>query len=93
MSIDAPFTDTSALAELERKVLWLAIWTIHNANHLRPSTDGLKVGGHQASSASITTIMSALYLHALRPEDRVAVKPHGTGVPRDPVSARQPDAR
>ena len=72
--------DTTALAELERKALWLATWTIHNANHLRPSEDGLKVGGHQASSASIATIMTALYLHVLRPEDRVAVKPHASPV-------------
>ncbi len=70
----------AALAALERKILWLATWTIHNANHLRDSTDGLKVGGHQASSASIATIMTALYLHALRPEDRVAVKPHASPV-------------
>lgn len=41
------------LSELERKVLWLATWTIHNANHLRDHGDGLKVGGHQASSASL----------------------------------------
>ena len=72
--------DMIALAELERKALWLATWTIHNANHLRPSEDGLKVGGHQASSASIATIMTALYLHVLRPEDRVAVKPHASPV-------------
>src|SRR3954466_3030107 len=57
------------LAELERKVLWLSTWTIHNANHLRASGDGLKVGGHQASSASLATIMTALYFAALRPED------------------------
>ena len=56
------------LTELERKVLWLATWTIHNANHLRESTDGLKVGGHQASSASLATIMTALYFHTLRPQ-------------------------
>jgi pyruvate dehydrogenase E1 component len=68
------------LGELERKILWLATWTIHNANHLRPSADGVKVGGHQASSASIATIMTALYLQALRPEDRVAVKPHASPV-------------
>ena len=68
------------LAELERKILWLATWTIHNANHVRPSADGLKVGGHQASSASIATIMTALYLHVLRPEDRVAVKPHASPI-------------
>ena len=68
------------LSELERKVLWLATWTIHEANHLRPSADGLKVGGHQASSASIATIMTALYLAVLRPEDRVAVKPHAAPI-------------
>src|SRR5215218_10289907 len=64
------------LAELEKKVLWLASWTIHHANHLRESADGLKVGGHQASCASMTAIMAALYFHSLRPNDRVAVKPH-----------------
>jgi pyruvate dehydrogenase E1 component len=69
-------SDLSVLRELERKVLWLATWTIHNANHLRENTDGVKVGGHQASSASLATIMTALYFHALRPQDRVAVKPH-----------------
>ncbi len=68
------------LSELERKILWIASWTIHNANHIRPSLDGLKVGGHQASSASIATIMTALYLHVLRPEDRVAVKPHASPI-------------
>ena len=68
------------LAALERKVLWLATWMIHNANHLRDSADGLKVGGHQASSASSATIMSALYFAALRPEDRVAVKPHASPI-------------
>ena len=64
------------LSALNRKVLWLSSWTIHHANHIRPNSDGLKVGGHQASSASLATIMSALYFHVLRPEDRVAVKPH-----------------
>ncbi|MDQ0513143.1 transketolase [Ancylobacter amanitiformis] len=68
------------LEELERKVRWLATWTIHNANHVRSNTDGLKVGGHQASSASLATIMTALYFAALRPEDRVAVKPHASPV-------------
>src|SRR4051794_13397977 len=68
--------DLEALSALERKVLWLATWTIHHANHIRPSSDGLKVGGHQASSASLATIMTALYFNALGPQDRVAVKPH-----------------
>src|SRR3954447_7932396 len=68
------------LSELERKVLWLSSWMIHNANHLRTSGDGLKVGGHQASSASLATIMTALYLAVLRPQDRVAVKPHASPI-------------
>ncbi|WP_127903722.1 transketolase-like TK C-terminal-containing protein [Solirhodobacter olei] len=67
------------LAELERRVLWLSAWMIHNANHIRPSEEtDVKVGGHQASTASLATIMTALYFHALRPEDRVAVKPHAS---------------
>jgi pyruvate dehydrogenase E1 component len=68
------------LKALERKILWLACWTVHNANHLRPKTDGLKVGGHQASSASAVSIMTALYFAVLRPPDRVAVKPHASPV-------------
>jgi pyruvate dehydrogenase E1 component len=68
------------LAELERKVLWLSSWMIHHANHIRDSVDGLKVGGHQASSASLATIMTALYFQVLRPQDRVAVKPHASPV-------------
>ena len=68
------------LSELERKVLWLATWTIHHANHLRSKADELKIGGHQASSASLATIMTALYFSILRPEDRVAVKPHASPI-------------
>jgi pyruvate dehydrogenase E1 component len=68
------------LKELARKALWLSSWTIHHANHVRANTDGLKVGGHQASSASLATIMTALYLGVLRPEDRVAVKPHASPI-------------
>jgi pyruvate dehydrogenase E1 component len=68
------------LGLLERKLLWLATWTIHHANHVRPGRDGLKVGGHQASSASVVTLMAALYFDILRPEDRVAVKPHAAPV-------------
>ena len=68
------------LRALERKVLWLSSWMIHNANYLRPNRDGLKVGGHQASSASLTTLMTALYFNILKPSDRVAVKPHASPV-------------
>ena len=70
----------SGLDALETRLLWLSSWMIHNANHLRENTDGLKVGGHQASCASIATIMTALYFHTLRREDRVAVKPHAAPV-------------
>ena len=77
----ASLADRLALLKaLERKVLWLSSWMIHNANHLRPSRDGLKVGGHQASSASVATLMTALYLDVLRPQDRVAVKPHASPI-------------
>src|SRR6266705_2803071 len=75
-----PEDKLALLQALERKVLWLSTWMIHNANHLRPSRDGLKVGGHQASSASVATLMTALYLDVMRPQDRVAVKPHAAPV-------------
>ncbi len=66
----------SELPQLSRKALWLACWTIHNANHIRENRDGMKVGGHQASCASMVDLLCGLYFGALRPEDRVAVKPH-----------------
>src|SRR5688572_22200628 len=68
--------DIASLKILDDRLRWLSSWIIHNANHLRESEDGLKVGGHQASCASMTAIMAALYFHALGPNDRVAVKPH-----------------
>ncbi|PCI47267.1 MAG: transketolase [Alphaproteobacteria bacterium] len=69
------------LKAIEQQVLWTACWTIHHANHVRPKEDGgVKVGGHQASSASMVSIMTALYFHTLRAEDRVAVKPHASPV-------------
>ncbi len=68
-----------ALTEIERRVLWLSTWMIHHANHVRPP-DEVKVGGHQASSASLAAIMTSLYFAVLRPEDRVAVKPHASPI-------------
>jgi pyruvate dehydrogenase E1 component len=65
-----------SLEAIETRLRWLSAWTIHNANNLRPKRDKQKVGGHQASCASMTAIMAALYFHALRPQDKVAVKPH-----------------
>jgi pyruvate dehydrogenase E1 component len=66
----------AAIETLDSRLRWLASWIVHNANHIRPKRDGLKVGGHQASCASMTAIMAALYFHALRPNDKVSVKPH-----------------
>ena len=62
------------------RVLWLASAIVHHANRVRPNPSGLKVGGHQASSASIVSIMTALWFDHLRPEDRVSVKPHASPV-------------
>jgi pyruvate dehydrogenase E1 component len=70
----------SHLKTIEQRLLWLSHWMIHNANHIRPKADGIKVGGHQASSASMVSIMTALYFSALKPEDRVAVKPHASPI-------------
>jgi pyruvate dehydrogenase E1 component len=68
------------LEAIERRVLWLAVRIVDYANRERPKEDPLKVGGHQASSASLVTLMTALYLSDLRAEDRVAVKPHASPV-------------
>lgn len=65
-----------SLSTIDTRLRWLSSWMIHNANNIRPKRDGMKVGGHQASCSSMTAIMSALYFHALRPQDKVAVKPH-----------------
>ncbi|MDG2242808.1 MAG: transketolase, partial [Rhodospirillaceae bacterium] len=68
--------DITTLQSLEKKILWLATWMIHQANTTRSKADGVKVGGHQSSCASLVSVMTALFLHTLRAEDRVAVKPH-----------------
>ncbi|MGY1690284.1 transketolase-like TK C-terminal-containing protein [Geodermatophilus sp. SYSU D01105] len=69
-----------ALREIEARVLWLATAIVDHANRVRPNPTGLKVGGHQASSASMVTIMTSLWLEQLTAEDRVAVKPHASPV-------------
>ncbi len=73
-------TDIQHLKTIEQRLLWLSHWMIHNANNLRLKEDGLKVGGHQASSASCVSILTALYFATLKPEDRVAVKPHASPI-------------
>jgi pyruvate dehydrogenase E1 component len=68
------------LTRIEKNVLWLATSMINHANRVRPNRSGLKVGGHQASSASMTSIMTALWFEHLRAGDRVSVKPHASPV-------------
>src|SRR3954452_24374952 len=70
----------AALREIEQRVLWLATAIVDSANRLRPNPTGLKVGGHQASSASMVTIMTALWMEQLSSADRVSVKPHASPV-------------
>jgi pyruvate dehydrogenase E1 component len=70
----------AALRAVEERVLWLATAIVDHANRVRPNPDGLKVGGHQASSASMVTIMTSLWLEQLGAEDRVSVKPHASPV-------------
>jgi len=71
---------TTTLAAIEQRVLWLATAIVHQANRVRPNPSGLKVGGHQASCASLVSIMTSLWFRHLRPEDRVSVKPHASPV-------------
>ncbi|MCP4363450.1 MAG: pyruvate dehydrogenase [Chloroflexi bacterium] len=68
------------LNNIQQRILWLAVNMIHHANHVRPNPEGSKIGGHQASSASMVTLMTALYFHYLRAGDRVSVKPHASPV-------------
>jgi pyruvate dehydrogenase E1 component len=75
-----PAICTTTLQAVEDRVLWLATAMIDHANRVRPNPSGLKVGGHQASSASMVTIMTDLWFRHLRPEDRVSVKPHASPV-------------
>jgi pyruvate dehydrogenase E1 component len=72
--------DQPVLKEIEQRVLWLATRIVDAANHERDTGDGVKVGGHQASSASLVTVMTALYFGFLDAGDRVSVKPHASPV-------------
>ncbi|MFC9363255.1 pyruvate dehydrogenase, partial [Rhodococcus sp. NPDC057014] len=72
--------NSETLREIEERVLWLATSMIHHANRVRPNPSGLKVGGHQASCASMVSIMTSLWFEQLRPGDRVSVKPHASPV-------------
>ncbi|MCT4656624.1 MAG: transketolase [Cohaesibacter sp.] len=73
--------DLKSLKQVEQRLLWLSAYIVHHANHLRDKQEGdVKVGGHQASCASMTSILTALYFNILKPQDRVAVKPHASPV-------------
>ncbi|MCC6945874.1 MAG: hypothetical protein IT335_14940 [Thermomicrobiales bacterium] len=89
MSLNAPIAseipalteeEAAALLEVEKRMLWISTQMIHHANNIRPNVDGSKVGGHQASSASVSTILAALYFHFLRAGDRVSIKPHASPI-------------
>ncbi|HEX6548797.1 MAG TPA: pyruvate dehydrogenase [Candidatus Dormibacteraeota bacterium] len=69
-----------ALDEIQRRVLWLAVNIVHHANKVRPNPSGIKVGGHQASSASVVTILTELFFDFMRRGDKVSVKPHASPV-------------
>ena len=72
-----PKPELEILESIQRRVLWLSTWMVHHAN-ARPNADGIKVGGHQASSASVVSLLTALYFKALRPGDIVATKAHAS---------------
>src|ERR671921_797188 len=75
-----PELDLAVLDEVQRRVLWLAASIVHHANRVRPNRSGVKVGGHQASSASMVSLMTALWFGFLEAPDRVSVKPHASPV-------------
>lgn len=79
-SSPAPEVELDTLASVQNRVLWLATSIVHHANKVRRTPSGVKVGGHQASSASMVSVMTALYFHHLRGPDRVSVKPHAAPV-------------
>jgi pyruvate dehydrogenase E1 component len=72
--------DLDTLESIQQRVLWLSTSMIHNANRVRANSTGLKVGGHQASCASMISIMTSLWFEQLQPGDRVSVKPHASPV-------------
>jgi pyruvate dehydrogenase E1 component len=71
-----PDIDFDALGEIEQRLLWLSTRMIDHANR-RGETE-IKVGGHQASCASMATIMTALWFAHIGGDDKVAVKPHAS---------------
>jgi len=75
-----PAYDEGVLRAIAQRVLWLSAAIVDAANAGRANSSGVKVGGHQASSASMVDIMTALWFAELTPLDRVSVKPHASPV-------------
>ena len=78
--VDAGSARDRVLEEIQDRVLWLSVYMVDYANNVRPNPSGLKVGGHQASSASVATVMTYLYFEYMRAGDRISVKPHASPV-------------
>jgi pyruvate dehydrogenase E1 component len=78
IAADVSPDELAILESIQRRVLWLATNMVHHANNIRPNDERMKIGGHQASSASIVSILTALYFRELQADDRIAVKPHGS---------------
>jgi pyruvate dehydrogenase E1 component len=72
--------DLEVLDRIQERVLWLSTYLIHHANHIRPNRDSIKVGGHQASCASVVSLLTAYYFAAAEPGDLIAIKPHASPV-------------
>jgi len=70
--------ELEVLEQVEKKVLWLSTYMIHHANKVRPNPDAIKVGGHQASTASVVSLLTALMVRHMGPRDRLALKPHSS---------------
>jgi len=70
--------EVELLEQAERRVLWLSTYMIHYANKIRPNPDPIKVGGHQASTASVVSLLTALMLRTMGRKDRLALKPHAS---------------
>src|SRR5499426_3407645 len=78
VTLRAAVTRLEVLERIQQKVLWLGTYMVHHANNLRPNPEGVKVGGHQASSSSVVGLLTALYFDNLRSDDLVAVKAHAS---------------
>src|SRR3974390_2592117 len=75
-----PAVDLDVLNRIEQRILWLSTYMIHYANHIRKNPDTIKVGGHQASCASVVSILPAYSFGAAQRDALIAIKPHAAPV-------------